>query len=256
MQKILFTQLAWLSIYLAACSSSGLTVPGSSTGNAPVGNPTGAPPSTPFPTRSGGGDGLPSPPSSGQPDSSTGGLPDAGMEPESTNSGAGTPGDGRDPSDVFDESLGDFDGRMQRERDGMAGSGAGVERREQSDSEQVQEARNGGSISGPSTPGGFPDTSAPTGSAEPGGTPQTGENSEDGAAGQDEVQNDGEGGSNPGSQRDGAMVGDIPEDIPESDAGDDQVAKQIREAAMAETDPEIREALWEEYRRQTGIRKQ
>ena len=30
---------------------------------------------------------------------------------------------------------------------------------------------------------------------------------------------------------------------------DDIVARQIREAAMKETDPELRAALWEEYRR-------
>ena len=30
---------------------------------------------------------------------------------------------------------------------------------------------------------------------------------------------------------------------------DDVVAKQIREAAMTETDPELREKLWEEYRK-------
>jgi hypothetical protein len=36
--------------------------------------------------------------------------------------------------------------------------------------------------------------------------------------------------------------------------GEDQVAKQIREAAMAETDPDIREALWDEYRKHTGIK--
>jgi hypothetical protein len=28
----------------------------------------------------------------------------------------------------------------------------------------------------------------------------------------------------------------------------------LREAAMAEKDPVVREALWEQYRRQTGIR--
>ncbi|MGA1104619.1 MAG: hypothetical protein ACO3T7_13415, partial [Pseudomonadales bacterium] len=41
---------------------------------------------------------------------------------------------------------------------------------------------------------------------------------------------------------------DIPEDIP-SPQGDDIVAKQLREAAMAEQDPELREKLWEEYKR-------
>jgi hypothetical protein len=40
----------------------------------------------------------------------------------------------------------------------------------------------------------------------------------------------------------------IPADIPDGQ-DDDIVARQIREAAMKETDPELREALWEEYRR-------
>ncbi len=43
-----------------------------------------------------------------------------------------------------------------------------------------------------------------------------------------------------------------PEDIP-SGRDDDVVARQIREAAMTEPDPELREALWDEYRNYTGI---
>ena len=43
-----------------------------------------------------------------------------------------------------------------------------------------------------------------------------------------------------------------PEDIP-SGRDDDVVARQIREAAIREPDPELREALWDEYRRYTGI---
>jgi hypothetical protein len=43
-----------------------------------------------------------------------------------------------------------------------------------------------------------------------------------------------------------------PEDIP-SGRDDDVVARQLREAAMSEPDPELREALWEEYRIYTGI---
>jgi len=43
-----------------------------------------------------------------------------------------------------------------------------------------------------------------------------------------------------------------PEDIP-SGRDDDVVARQLREAAMREPDPELREALWEEYRKYTGI---
>lgn len=44
----------------------------------------------------------------------------------------------------------------------------------------------------------------------------------------------------------------IPDDIP-SGRDDDVVARQIREAAMREPDPELRERLWDEYRRYTGI---
>ncbi|MCZ6559707.1 MAG: hypothetical protein O6931_02305 [Gammaproteobacteria bacterium] len=38
-----------------------------------------------------------------------------------------------------------------------------------------------------------------------------------------------------------------PEDIPDL-VSEDIVAKQLREAAIAENDPELRERLWEEYR--------
>ncbi len=43
-----------------------------------------------------------------------------------------------------------------------------------------------------------------------------------------------------------------PEDIP-TGRDDDVVARQLREAAMREPDPALREALWEEYRKYTGI---
>ena len=38
-----------------------------------------------------------------------------------------------------------------------------------------------------------------------------------------------------------------PDDIPDL-VSEDIVAKQLREAALAEDDPELRERLWEEYR--------
>lgn len=40
----------------------------------------------------------------------------------------------------------------------------------------------------------------------------------------------------------------VPEDIPDPQ-GDDIVAQQLREAAIAESDPELRAKLWEEYKR-------
>ena len=40
----------------------------------------------------------------------------------------------------------------------------------------------------------------------------------------------------------------VPEDIP-SAQGDDIVAQQLREAAAAETNPGLREKLWDEYKK-------
>ncbi len=42
--------------------------------------------------------------------------------------------------------------------------------------------------------------------------------------------------------------GTVPEDVADG-SDDDIVARQIREAAMKETDPELRDKLWDEYRR-------
>ena len=44
-----------------------------------------------------------------------------------------------------------------------------------------------------------------------------------------------------------------PDDI-EVNAFDDIVARQLREAALAEDDPELRERLWEEYRKYSGMK--
>jgi hypothetical protein len=46
-----------------------------------------------------------------------------------------------------------------------------------------------------------------------------------------------------------------PEDIP-AGRDDDVVARQLREAATSEPDPELREALWDEYRNYTGLGEQ
>jgi len=43
----------------------------------------------------------------------------------------------------------------------------------------------------------------------------------------------------------------VPDDIPDA-RDDDIIARQLREAAMNEVDPELREKLWEEYRRYKG----
>jgi hypothetical protein len=57
-------------------------------------------------------------------------------------------------------------------------------------------------------------------------------------------------GGGPGAETDQTFP--PPEDIP-SGRDDDIVARQLREAAMREPDPVLREALWDEYRRYTGL---
>jgi hypothetical protein len=55
------------------------------------------------------------------------------------------------------------------------------------------------------------------------------------------------GGGVGGGPRGGGGPSTVPADIPDG-SDDDIVARQLREAAMQETDPELREKLWEEYR--------
>ena len=54
----------------------------------------------------------------------------------------------------------------------------------------------------------------------------------------------GEGGDSAGGEGDDR----VPPDVGDG-SDDDIVARQLREAAEKETDPELREKLWEEYRR-------
>jgi hypothetical protein len=54
-------------------------------------------------------------------------------------------------------------------------------------------------------------------------------------------------GAGPGAQRQAGAQG-IPPDIPDG-SDDDVVARQLREAAEKETDPELKKKLWEEYRK-------
>jgi len=51
----------------------------------------------------------------------------------------------------------------------------------------------------------------------------------------------------PGRQEDGEREALVPPDVGDG-ADDDIVARQLREAALSEDDPELREKLWQEYR--------
>ena len=137
----------------------------------------------------------------------------------------------------FDETFAVFDERMRKEQETIS---------------QERAARGGGS--------------GPAGGAvegEESGDGQSGEGDEgEGMSGEDPY-GDGGGrgestGERSGEQGGGGGVGGggplggsgpntVPADIPDG-RDDDIVARQLREAAMKEMDPELRERLWDEYR--------
>jgi hypothetical protein len=177
----------------------------------------------------------------------------------------------QDPDQVLNESMGDFDGTIAGEREVHAKSGGGSSksagRREQGDSESVKDAGTGQGPGGMAdVPGGESASGGAAGAAGAAGGAAGGQ-SGDTTGGQEAGSQGSQAGGGSGStstqrsgrdsdasDRDGANVAIIPDDIPIDGSGDDQVAEQIREAAMQEEDPAIRDALWEEYRKHTGIR--
>jgi hypothetical protein len=138
----------------------------------------------------------------------------------------------------FDETFAVFDERMRKEQETASqqrasrgageGSGAGGERGESG------EGGDTGSGQDPGMGG-----SGQAGSGEPGGR---------GEAAGSGSNTPGGGGGYGGGAKGGAGPNTVPADIPDG-SDDDIVARQLREAAMKETDPELRERLWDEYRK-------
>ena len=128
----------------------------------------------------------------------------------------------------LEEALGTFDGAILTERD-------------------VLEQRSNESPSGGGGAGSRPGGSSTAGDNLPGGAVPTGSGS-----GQSSAPEGGGAMPAPPSRPAPPMPrGRAPDDIPDA-RDDDIIARQLREAAMAETDPVLREALWEEYRRYKG----
>ena len=166
------------------------------------------------------------------------GSAQAGSEAESAGdraaSGAGRPGAQSDAEELatlnraLDQALERFDGDILTERDTIAN----------------QENIEAGGLPG----GGMEDEAG-----VPEGAAGTAPGSTAGTIGDSTDSGDGGIPASPGSRRQGdyrhtASADTIPPDLPDG-SDDDVVARQIREAAMAETDPELREKLWEEYRK-------
>jgi hypothetical protein len=139
---------------------------------------------------------------------------------------------------VFDESLGVFDQEMASERIVIASSGEG------SDGMSAQEAADASAVESGLLEGEIPMENASGESSIGEATDQD----------QDEASSQQQNDSNESSHQSEQMKERIPDDIPMDGTGEDVIARQIREAAIQEDDPEIREALWDEYRKHMGIR--
>lgn len=139
---------------------------------------------------------------------------------------ARTPGEKRaELDDRLQKSLSEFDRMLLREQEVL-------------DSRRV-EMSGGGSGSGGAVGGGASGDRLANEDAEDealSGEPN--EPGEPGAAGRGEA-GDGE--------EDESLASRVPPDVPDGE-DDDIVARQLREAAMSEEDPELREKLWQEYR--------
>lgn len=100
--------------------------------------------------------------------------------------------------------------------------------------------------------GGAGDGQGQTGGTEAGQTAESGESGEPTTASTGQPSSGTEGGSPPSGAAGGrgtqTTAGGQPADIPDG-SDDDLVARQMREAAEKETDPELKKKLWEEYRK-------
>ena len=143
---------------------------------------------------------------------------------------------------AMDESLGDFDEAIRKERERIA--------RERN--ERV--ARNGtagGTGEGTSGSGSGADTGGGDGSGSRDGDLQQGSagsgnsDGQGGEKGQGDLKSGG-GGGGVGGGKSGSGPSTAPANVPDG-RDDDVIARQIREAAEKETDPELRDKLWKEY---------
>jgi hypothetical protein len=140
----------------------------------------------------------------------------------------------------FDETFAVFDERMRKEQEAVS---------------QERATRGSGSGAGGAAAAGAAGEGGPEGGQEGGGEPEDGEGKtaaegvpggRGASAGEQSGAQEGGGGVGGGTLG-GSGPSTVPADIPDG-RDDDIVARQLREAAMKETDPELRERLWEEYR--------
>lgn len=150
----------------------------------------------------------------------------------------GSMSSGQSASSIFNESLGVFDKEIAGERIVIASSGegpGGMSGQESADAAAVQS----GVMEGVMESGDMAD-GAEMSSSDQDRQDATSQESEENADATGEE-------AEKAKER-------IPDDIPMDGTGEDVIARQIREAAIQEDDPLIREALWNEYRKHMGIK--
>ena len=162
-------------------------------------------------------------------------------------------------------SLSDFDEKLLREQQDIAAKsrpstmghdaenndgGAEGEGEGQGENSAAEGEGEDGKSGGESPEGKSGRGSPPEQSGETGETGETGEQADQGESGGesddggDQVASAGGSGSDAGEESTPSDIGDGEDD--------DVVARQLREAAENEQDPELREKLWDEYRRYKG----
>jgi hypothetical protein len=147
--------------------------------------------------------------------------------------------------DELNETLGDFDEQMQREQtyaeeraneNAAEDSLGGIGTFDDYEEEAEEETAGGKAAKGSASESGSE------------GSSESGEESESSEKGASSTAKNSRKGDNPARREGEEGSTDDAKDIP-SGHDDDIVARQIREAAENESDPELREKLWEEYRR-------
>jgi hypothetical protein len=143
-------------------------------------------------------------------------------------------------TDQFYDSLGEFDEKLLTEQDRVKSQKPRVE------SQSASAGAAGGGDAGGESNGSDGGQGSESGAmSEENSSEESGQEQSQGnesAAGTNVPTGGARGNSSP------AGNSNIPDDIPDG-SDDDVIARQLREAAEKETDPELQKKLWEEYRR-------
>jgi hypothetical protein len=173
-------------------------------------------------------------------------MPQNGTQQSGSTSGAGDSGRAQTPEERkgaidkrLDDSLGTFDGEIRKEqeknaqeRDARNAAAAGAGTADAETTDNTADTKKEGDLASGGTAG----TEGPEGKdrqRKPGDLKSDKERKAEGNAGT---------GSGGGAQGSGAGATEIPDG-----SDDDVVARRLRKAAEAETDPELKEKLWKEY---------